>query len=291
MLNYYEILERRKKCPEPIEVTKARELILSSFENLQFVEDVHKYYINRDGKDCELPSVSSIIHQFEPETDWDDVKKRYAEKNGLTVEQVTKNWHENNIISTTRGSITHFWGENAMNLMLGYKDKVKENMPMHFTNDGYLIPYSKKEEAIEEFYSEILMNDNVFPVIPEAKVYANLNDTFKFKTEYAGTFDILLAYRYKGEIVFAIYDFKTNKSLYNDFNRKNNVLLKAPFDKLNLIAEPLSMYTLQLSLYQLALMQLGLKVVDRKLVWLKDDGKYEKIQTKDVTNELIKFLT
>ena len=291
MLNYYEILDRRKKCPEPIEVTKARELILSSFENLQFVEDVHKYYINRDGKDCELPSVSSIIHQFEPETDWDEVKKKYAEKNGLTVEQVTKNWHENNIISTTRGSITHFWGENAMNLMLGYKDKVKENMPMHFTNDGYLIPYSKKEEAIEQFYSEILWNDNVFPVIPEAKVYANLNDTFKFKTEYAGTFDILLAYRYKGEIVFAIYDFKTNKSLYNDFNRKNNVLLKEPFDKLNLIVEPLSMYTLQLSLYQLALMQLGLKVVDRKLVWLKDDGKYEKIQTKDVTKELIEFLT
>ena len=291
MLNYYEILERRKKIPEPKEVTEARELILSSFKDLQFFEDEHKYLINRNGKDYELPSVSSIIHQFEPETDWDDVKKKYAEKNGLTVEQVTKSWHENNIISTTRGSITHFWGENAMNLMLGYKDKVKENMPMHFTKDGYLIPYSKKEEAIEQYYTDILMNEHVFPVIPEAKVYTNLNDMFNFKIEYAGTFDILLAYRYKGEIVFAINDFKTNKSLYSEFNRKNNIILKEPFDKLNLIAEPLSNYTLQLSLYQLALMQLGLKVVDRKLIWLKDDGTYEKIQTKDVTKELIEVLS
>lgn len=291
MLNYYEILERRKVKKEPKEVTEARELILSSFADLKFYEKEHKYFIERNGVNVELPSVSSIIHRFEPYTDWDSVKSKYAERKGLTVEEVTKKWHENNIISTTRGSITHFWGENAMNLFLGYEDKVKENMPMNYTKDGYLIPYSMKEEAIEKYYTDILNNDDVFPVIPEAKVYANLNDTFKFHTEYAGTFDILLAYRYKGEVVFAINDFKTNKSLINDYNRSFNVTMNEPFGSLGFINEPLSTYTLQLSLYQIALMQLGLKVVDRKLIWLKDDGTYEKFQTKDVTKTLIEYLS
>mgnify|MGYP000792473904 FL=1 len=42
MLNIKEILEFRKTNPEPKEVTKIREKILSTFNKLQFVEETHQ---------------------------------------------------------------------------------------------------------------------------------------------------------------------------------------------------------------------------------------------------------
>ena len=54
-----------------------------------------------------------------------------------------------------------------------------------------------------------------------------------------------------------------------------------PFDKF--INEPQGEYTAQLSLYQIPLEDIGLKVIDRRLIWLKQDGTYEKIPTPDIT--------
>ena len=36
------------------------------------------------------------------------------------------------------------------------------------------------------------------------------------------------------------------------------------------------------------LMNLGYKVIDRKLIWLKDDGNYEKVALPDITDKIIK---
>ena len=77
----------------------------------------------------------------------------------------------------------------------------------------------------------------------------------------------------------------TNKDLSNDYNQKFNVTMLPPFD--NLIDESKSHYTLQLSFYSLMLMNLGYKVIDRKLIWLKNDGNYEKITLPDITEKLI----
>lgn len=209
MLNIDVIKERYRLNPEPKEVTEVRKLITESFKKLEFVEDVHKYFLpTRGGKKIELPSVSSVIEQWIPFVDWDEQAGLKAVKLGITKEEMLRQWHENKIRSTSCGSKTHWFGENAMNMFIGREDLTKANMPFQYTEDGYLIPYCGKEEAVTKYYEDILANPDVYPVMPEAKIYTNYNKKFKLKKPYAGTFDILLAYRYKGRIVFAIHDWK-----------------------------------------------------------------------------------
>lgn len=208
MLNLNVIKQSNEQKQIPKEVEETRNLITESFKKLEFVEDVHKYYLPKGKKKIELPSVSSVIKQWEQEVDWDEKAELKALSLGIPTEDLKRQWHENNIISTSCGSKTHFFGENAMNMFIGREDLTKQNMPFQFTEDGYLIPYCPKEWAITQYYKDIMDNQNVYPVMPEAKIYTNYNDTFTMKQPYAGTFDILLAYKYKGEIVYAIHDFK-----------------------------------------------------------------------------------
>ena len=419
MINIKDIEARYKICPEPIEVTKARELITDSFSELVFKEDTHQYFVG----EREYPPVSTVCHKFEPYVDWDKIAETKAKKLGMTKEALQKEWHENNITSTSCGSKTHWFGEQMMNLFIGRPVE----LPFQYSPDGYMIPYVGKEKAIEKYWTDILSNHNVFPVMPEAKL-------FNEKLGYAGTFDILLAYRMgDGSIQFSIHDYKglpldtkikvedgwktigtltiddrvydgngnltritglseihnnpcfkisfedgtsiiadhehrwevmvemrsnwfmteadivimttedmigksglfikklypsttflrvtgvelvetvqtrclevesdchtfcvtesmlvthnTNKDLKNSFNRSKSNTLLQPFQ--DFIDEPLSIYSIQLSLYQLGLSQLGLPIIDRNLIWLKEDGTYEKIGTPDLTGRLLNTL-
>jgi hypothetical protein len=420
MINIEDIKARYRINPEPREVTETRELITDSFKDLLFIEDSHQYFVG----DQELPPVSSVCHKFEPYVDWDKIAENKAIKLGKTKETLQKEWHENNITSTSCGSKTHWFGEQMMNLFIG-RDV---DLPFQYSRDGYMIPYCGKEKAIEKYWTDILGNKDVYPVMPEAKLY-NLD------LGYAGTFDILLAYRMGNQIAFSIHDYKglpldtkiwtkggwkimgtvevgdvvrdkegeevtvlntseihynpcylitfnngtsivadhehrwlvrttlkenafiaetdyrvmttedilerlgkipmyieqknpqsflkivgvestetihtrcievsgpshtflvgenmlvthnTNKDLKNDFNRAKSNRLLQPFQ--DFIDEPLSIYSIQLSLYQLGLEQLGIHVVDRNLIWLKDDGSYEKIGTPDLTQRLLNTL-
>jgi hypothetical protein len=95
---------------------------------------------------------------------------------------------------------------------------------------------------------------------------------------------MLFAYQYKNDWKLAIYDWKTNASLENSFNQSKLNMLLPPFGYM--VDEAKSIYTIQLSAYQLGIEQLGYEVIDRKLIWLKEDGTYEKIQVNDVTKDL-----
>lgn len=284
MINIKDVSKKRKAVPEPVEVDIYRRLINDQFKGLVFEEGPHKYYLKDDnGKTMEMMSVSHFTHGFVKEDDWDEIAARYAVKHDMEVDDVKKMWHENNITSTSRGSITHFYGEMLMNLLIGNEDVVKENMKMQY-QDGYLIPYCAKEEAIMKYYTDILNNDNVFPIMPETKVHTYVGEGKSFRQGVAGTFDIALAMRTKGKIGVCIHDFKTNKDLYNDFSRTKGKMLLPPFD--DFFEEPFSLYTLQLSMYQLMLERLGIEVIDRRLIWLKDDGTYEKIKTENMVERL-----
>ena len=291
MINIEAIKKRYKENPEPKEVKEVRDLITNSFSKLEFVEDVHKYYIpSEDGGKIELPSVSSVLKQWEPYVDWDEKAGQKAERLGIPKEELLEEWHVKNITSTSCGSKTHFFGENMMNMFIGREDLTAKNMQFQYT-DGYLIPYCAKERAVEKYYVDILNNPDIYPVMPEAMIYTNYNDKITFKQPYAGTFDILLGYRVNNKIVFAIHDFKTNADLYKTYSRDRGVFMLHPFNELGFFEEPYSHYSIQLSLYQLGLMQIDVPVVDRRLIWLKDDETYEKIKTPDLTDKLIKILT
>ena len=417
MINKKDIEERYKQNPEPQEVTLARQQILDAFSDLVFKEETHQYFVGPK----EFPPVSSVCHRFEPYVDWEGIADRKAKKLGITKAELQEQWHQNNITSTSCGSKTHWFGEQMMNLFIG----IEPQLPFQYTSDGYMIPYAPKEKAIEQYWTDILGNPKVYPVMPEAKLYNP-------DLGYAGTFDILMAYRMQDKIYFSIHDYKglplptkvklasgewktmgtvevgdvildknmepveitgtsevhhnpcyqiyfdngtsivadhehrwltmltqkenafisetefkvltteeirakvgvvpmyieqknpqcflrivrvessemvptrclevsgeshtflvgenllvthnTNKDLKNDFNRMNSNRLLEPFQ--DFIDEPLSIYSIQLSLYQLGLEQLGLPIIDRNLIWLKDDGTYEKIKTPDLTDRL-----
>ena len=291
MLNIKDIEKRNHK--EPQEVTAIRENILKSFSRLEFQEGPHKYFIhNDDNTILEVPSVSAITHEFEPKVDWDLITEEYAFKRNRTVESVKREWEENNVRATNNGTSTHLFGEAYMYFFMGKPELIPDVIKPQYEK-GYLIPYSEKQEAIANFYENLFINDDIYPVMPEAQVYMGINDEYANIRQYAGTFDMLFTYKKDNEWQLALYDWKTNKTLENDFNRKRGIYALPPFND-KYINESLTYYTIQLSCYSLCLQQLGYKIADRTVVWLKKDdkgnGQWETRNLDDVTERLIKAL-
>lgn len=290
MLHVSDIEKRLALCPEPPEVKEMRDRITEAFANLEFFEGPHKYTLHKDnGEDVELPSVSSVIHQFEPEVDWDTIRIKKAQKEGIDPEQLKRAWRENNLKSTSNGTIVHEFGESCVYFFQGRFDEMLEYTKHRQFEDGYLIPFGPKQIAVSKFFEDLLYNYNVWPVMPEAKVYTCYNDTLNLQNDYCGTFDLLFAARGKDGVIRPfLADWKTNASLVNDYNRAYQKTLLPPFDYM--IDEPKSLYTLQLNCYGLTLEQLGLYVTHRVIVWLKEDATYDKIPVEDVTSTLKKIL-
>lgn len=296
MLNITDIEKRLKDYPEPEEVRAIRHNIINSFDDLEFLEGPHKYFVhNADGTKTELPSVSSMIKMFEPKQDWDAITMNFALKNGLSFDAVKRMWHETNITATNSGTAHHLFGENYNYFMRGKTHLFSPVIQPQY-EDGYLIPCAKKQEAAMRYYEDMYAmfyddtkKTKMYPVMVEAKTYSGKTDRYHFKKNYSGTFDILHSFKNSnGEYVLSVHDFKTNNSLLDGYARNKNKRMLPPFE--DFFDEPLGHYTVQLSLYSLNLMQLGYKVVDRVLVWLKDDGTYEKIRLNDVTDRLIEYM-
>lgn len=291
MLNIKDIEKRLKDNPEPDEVKEIREKITNTFSNLEFVEDGHKYFLHKpDGSKKEMISVTTICHdKFEPSVDWDVILNRKALTLGVTSECLKREWREKNITSTSNGTLTHLFAEGYMHFFMGNVDLIPEPIKKMQYEDGFLIPYGNKQKAVVKYYEDMFKTNGLYPVMPEAQIYIDAeNNPYGIKYDISGTFDALFAFKdSNGEWKLSVRDWKTNNSLDNNFNRNNGNTLLAPFNTLEFIDEPKSLYTLQLSLYQLGLEQLGYKVVDRKLLWLTEHCEYYKIDVRDVTKELI----
>lgn len=290
MLNIKDIQERNHA--EPSEVSAIREHIVHSFRRLEFQEGPHIYYLHNDnGSVTTLPSVSATTHQFQPHVDWDDKAAQYALKHNMTKESVQRMWEENNIRATNNGTSTHLFGEAYMHFFMGHPERIHDVIKPQYEK-GYLIPYSQKQEAVLKFYEDLFTIDNIYPVMPEAQVYMGLTEEYGDITPYAGTFDMLFTYKANdGVWKLLLYDWKTNRELESDYNRTqqarfggNHGMALEPFNEL--YDESYSYYIMQLSCYSLCLMQLGYEIADRKIVWLKDDGSYEKISVPDYTEKM-----
>ena len=273
---------------EPKEVTDIRNNILSEFKDLQFIEDGHKYFLNGQ----QLPSVSEVTHQFcAYPFDEQAQAVAYAEKHGETPQYWLDKWKFTNLKATTSGTLVHAYGESLGWLRNGHPELItEENKCKYIKDKGWLIPTRPKEEAIMKFYNEL--HSNLHFVLAETKVYTGKNKQLtNLKQDYCGTFDILFYYKDEEDASksgLCIFDFKTNKELKKDFSREMGKFLAPPFG--DLFEEPLSYYTLQLSAYQVPLEDIGLKVIARRIVWLKDDGEYELIPLQSVTDRLREVL-
>ena len=278
MLNIEDVRKRLKENPEPEEVGIIREKIINHFKDLTFIEDGHKYFLNgQDGSRKELQSVSATIHEFVPFVDWDEKAEGCALKEGVDVSVIKRRWEENNVRATNNGTSTHLFGEMYHWFVTDDLNRMS-NIIWPQYEKGYLIPYSEKQNAVQQYNEDLFNVHDMYPLMVETQVYTD---------KYAGTFDKLIYYKHptdnsKSGLILA--DYKTNASLTNDYNRSHNTMMLPPFN--DFIDEALSHYTLQLSLYQIPLEDMGMKILSRRIIWLKNDGTYEQIAVPDTTLRL-----
>ena len=268
---------------EPDEVTQIRKKILDSFNDLEFIEEGHKYF--RNGQ--EYASVSSIAARFEEQFDTDAKAEAYAQKNGKTAEYWKKKWLFTNQKATTTGTQVHGYGESMAWLHMGFPENITADKKYAYNADeNWLIPTRPKEDAALAFWDDL--PENVYVVLPETRVYTNANPELpQFRENYAGTFDLLLYYKHPtdpSKSGLCIRDWKTNREIYKEFSRSRGKMMLYPFN--NLYDEPFGAYTIQLNCYQIPLEDIGLKILDRKIIWLKDDGTYELIPVDNCTKTL-----
>lgn len=269
-----------------------RDEILNKFNGLTFVENGHKYFLNGKNMEC----VSNVAHLFQVhfdseanaretfERNFDNPKSKYYQ---MTCEQILESWKKTSNEACTHGTETHEFGESAFYYMIGEYDKILPDFKDRLTEDGGFKAIYPKENAIVRFFEEI--PKCIVPILAETRVYVEYNDA-----GYAGTFDILFYYdaelngKSKTDSGLLILDYKTNYDLYKNFRGQK---LLTPFN--DLLDMPLSVYKLQLSLYENALHKIGLKVIGRRILWLKSNGEYEKISLESfrekIDNELKKI--
>ena len=269
-----------------------RNKILNTFNELVFIEEGHKYFLR--GKEMEC--VSNVAHMFQEHIDTQKLATETYERNfnkptskyyQMTVEQIVESWKKISDEACTTGTFHHEFGESAFYYMIGEYDKILSDFKDRLTEDGGFMAIHPKEEAVVKFYEEI--PKCIVPILAETRVYVEYD-----RAGYAGTFDIL--FYYDAEIAgkpsntsgLMVLDYKTNKDLYKNFKEQK---LLTPFE--HLLDMPLSTYKLQLSLYENALYKIGLKTVGRRILWLKPDGTYEKINLESyrekIDNELTKI--
>lgn len=184
-----------------------REKILSAFSNLEFIEEGHKYFIHNDDGTIDEPiSVSSLIKEFEEEVDWEAKAEGVARKEGVDVSVIKRRWKENSLKATNSGTMHHEFGESYMNFMLGKTDFC--NSCKKQFEEGFLIPCAPKQEAIAKYWEDLYGIKEIYPLLPEVKMYMPKNNKFGIKKLYCGTADITLAMKYKGEWSVIIHDYK-----------------------------------------------------------------------------------
>lgn len=265
------------------EIQKIRDLILQEYSNkLTFLEESHQYFLGDEEYEC----VSNIIEKWSS-VDEEEMLERCAKKaiderypnykyHGMTKEEIKAMWESTSKKACDYGTICHAFGESCYYWFAGEDEKILPECKHKFNENGP-IAETPEEEAILKFWEDL--PDNFIGIMPEIRLI-----NFKGNTKYAGTTDILFYYYDKDnpdKSGVVIFDWKTNQDLYKNF--KGTTMLW-PFN--NLLESPHSHYILQLNLYQLCLENLGIKVLGRRLIWVKPDATYEKVILPNVVNVL-----
>ena len=263
-------------------IENARNYILDKFKDLEFLEKSHQYFIGEE----EYKPVSYIISNWERPFNSNLQSKLFAEKNNLKQEDVLDQWKYTNLRATVTGSLVHEFAESYGWLKAGFPDKISSLcQPAYIKDKQWLIPTRHKEVAAKTFLDTIL-KDNVYFVGAEFKMHSGY---MGIKTRMAGTFDLLTYYdNPNGQGGFILCDYKTNKELMKDYSREHNIVMKEPFS--DLIDEPLGHYTLQFAAYQSMLESIGIPIIGRVLIWLKDDETYETFRIEDKSKLFIQQL-
>ncbi len=262
------------------EIVRIREDILNNYSNkLIFKEATHEYFLDGEKLEC----VSNITHVYSPfdreavleSTYQRALRDELSAYHGMTKQEISDRWDSISGEACEKGTNVHSFGEGMFYYLIGENENIPDDVKDCFDENGPH-PRSAKEEAVMKFWFEL--PENFVPVLAETKVF-NLRGT-----KYSGTFDLLLYYvdeKDSSKSGLVLCDYKTNKDLYKNF--KNQKML-APFD--DYLDQPIGYYRLQFSCYQIPLEYLKHKVIARRLIWLKEDGNYDKIKIENISDRM-----
>lgn len=261
------------ECKENL--NSIRELILNASSKIKFEEKEHRYFY--DGEEC-IP-VSKVIDFFIQETDFDKVAQNYCRKNNLIKpwQEVRQEWTMKGVCSTTNGTFVHQYGEDLTkicNINSSFIGDVSPHLKEFCEVDNYYIPIHPKQIAIYKYFEYCLSNKEI-PFLAEIKLVLD-------KYKISGTFDQLVySIPKKG---FVIRDYKTNETLTKSFVKP---MLK-PFELYN--DEALSHYIIQQNIYSLMLREIGVEVLGKELVWVKENGQFELISLPNLEKQVLKAI-
>lgn len=226
-------------------------------QHIDFDAPQHKYSV----EGVELLPVSTVLKLFYEEFDAEKVSHEYVARRGYGEEErqkIKEEWLKAGDVGSTLGHSVHDFGER------------------YFSNKN-IKPQTGFEKAVVKFWNEL--PEHVLPVYSELMLYSSTLNC-------AGTADIICIDKRNNSVI--IVDYKTNKDLYKNFRGKR---MLPPFQFL--FDNPLNHYQLQLSLYQLLINEQGIKVNSRWIIWLRETGEYELIETQDysdiIYNKIINF--
>lgn len=186
-------------------------------DTIQFDEEKHKYYKN--GK--EFISVSTLIGIYKNKFDPNGIIiKKYAEKNGLTIDQVRVKWDNERDKANDKGHKFHS----------NFEHYVKTGEILNNENKIYIDQILASTKFSGKLFSESLV--------------------FNEKYNIAGTIDLISL---EGKSKIDLFDFKTNKELRK--KDKYGKYMKYPLYHLSDCN--FNHYSIQLNLYAWMLEDLG----------------------------------
>lgn len=227
-----------------------KKLIQEKFFNIEFNEEKHIYKVKGE----EYISTTTLLKQFVPEFNTEEISKKVSEKTGVNQQDLIQEWREKGDNAREIGTALHKYIENdILNLP-------QENLILE---DSHLIKsFLKKTIQFEKFKEEHLKTKQL--IGSEIIVY---DEEYKI----AGTIDAL----YYNEInnSFWFIDWKSNRKI-SDSNKYSNLL--PPLQKYE--NSSLIQYSLQLSVYRY--------IVEKYI--LKDLPDFQTINTNSL-NVIVNF--
>lgn len=248
-----------------------QETLADATAGLTFEPQEHRYFLGNK----EMRSVSSVVEHFVP-FDMEATARRTAVNPrhplfGKSPEEIMAIWQQAGKEAADSGTLVHAFGEACYLYMLDREEEIEEEFRARITPDG-LAALSPKEESVARWWNDMDWQ-RYAPIAKETRL---VNPALG----YAGTLDLLLwdLYNY----TLALKDYKTNK----DLDRWFGDMCIAPLTMIK--SNDIGKYTIQQTLYTIALRMYGLTVSTNSLIWLKEDS-YEERQLQMIYDKVIYY--
>lgn len=222
-------------------------MIKHTFDQILFDKGAHTYKL----KDKILTPVTSFVSSFEPETNWDEIAQKKADKEGVEKDLILRVWKQRSKTATDKGSKVHHYIERRLK---------------HKTEHDSEFPEMLAWDCFWEVASVHLLPIKIEWVVGD------------YELGLGGTIDCLF-YSDKTK-KYHIFDWKTGANFRYDNPFQN---LKKPFDEYEDCE--FVKYSLQLSAYKLILQRnTDLVLGDCFVIRLSDD--FFKVKCLDFTQQI-----